>query len=99
MHEMILNELCLMHNHAFFKLSFIKLSLGPLNWCTLFGCKAFSSKNIPWALLWLAITTGGLFTNFIPSLPRRAEDNKVALHCSVYLLSNLEEKDGNMTTI
>ena len=37
MHEMVLNELCLMHDHAFFKLSFIKLPVDPLNWCTLFS--------------------------------------------------------------
>ena len=80
MHEMVLNKLCLMDDHTFFKLSFvklsfIKLSLGPLNWCTLFGStmklslQAFSAKNIPWALLRLAITTIGLITNLIPSLP------------------------------
>ena len=37
MHEMVLNALCLMHDHAFFKFLFIKLPLGPLNWCTLFS--------------------------------------------------------------
>ena len=52
---------------CYLKLSIINLPLGPLNWCTLYGSANGTMlvglsllKNIPWALLWLAITAVGL---------------------------------------
>ena len=52
-HEMVFNELYLMHDYAFFKLSFIKILLGILNWCSLFG---FANENMYVGLYLLKIS-------------------------------------------
>ena len=103
--KMVLNELCLMHDHAFFTLPLVKLLLDPLN---LVHTVRFYHETMLAGLSLLKYPMGSppashhyrrLVINLILSLPRRAQDYKADLHYNVFLISYLEEEDGNITTI